>query len=276
MEVRDAVHWEHARHLDTDGYRDHFLIQDFFKPDDLKLVYSLYDRMIIGGISPQKSISLSIDRRIIGSDYLLDRREMGAINIGGLGTITIDGKKYELENGDGLYIGMGSKDIEFSSDSSKTPAKFYYNSAPAHMTYPTTKISLKDAEASKLGSIESSNTRTIYKYIHPNGVKSCQLVMGVTHLEPNNVWNTMPGHTHRRRIEVYFYFNIPENGIVFQIMGKPSETRHLVMRNEEAALHPSWSMHSGVGASNYSFIWSMAGENQTFSDMDDIDMSELK
>ena len=276
MEIRHAVHPAQAKHFTTDELREHFLVQDVFRPNAVKLVYSYYDRLIVGGVCPTGSLTLAVDEKVIGSAFLLERREMGVINIGGRGTASVDGKPYELDTRDSLYIGMGSKDIVFSSADTGTPAKFYLNCAPAHKTYPTEKIALSETEPLHLGSIEKSNERTIYKYIHPDGVKSCQLVMGMTILEPNNVWNTMSAHTHERRMEAYLYFNIPGDEVVFHFMGEPGETRHIVLRNEEAVLSPSWSIHSGAGTQNYIFIWGMAGENQTFTDMDDVPMTVLK
>jgi 4-deoxy-L-threo-5-hexosulose-uronate ketol-isomerase len=276
MEIRNAIHPEQAKQLSTEELREHFLIQDLFTLDEIKLVYSYYDRLIVGGICPKGSLTLAVDEKVIGSSYLLERREMGVINIGAEGTISVDGTVYELASRDGLYIGMGSKELIFSSVHKDNPAKFYLNCAPAHHTYDTEKITFSNAEPLHLGSLEKSNERTIYKYIHPDGVKSCQIVMGMTVLEPSNIWNTMPTHTHERRIEAYLYFGIPEDGVVFHFMGEPSETRHLIVRNEQAVLSPSWSIHSGAGTSNYTFIWGMAGENQTFTDMDDVPMSALK
>ena len=276
MEIRHAVHPEQAKHFTTDELRKHFLIQEVFRMDAVKLVYSYYDRLIVGGVCPTGPLSLAVDQEVIGSAFLLERREMGVINIGGRGTATVDGKSYELDTRDCLYIGMGSKDIVFSSADKGNPAKFYLNSAPAHKAYPTEKIALSETEPLHLGSIEKSNERTIYKYIHPDGVKSCQLVMGMTILEPNNIWNTMSAHTHERRMEAYLYFNIPGDEVVFHFMGEPGETRHIVVRNEEAVVSPSWSIHSGAGTQNYVFIWGMAGENQTFTDMDDVPMTVLK
>jgi 4-deoxy-L-threo-5-hexosulose-uronate ketol-isomerase len=276
MEIRHAVHPEQAKHLTTEGLREHFLVQEVFRPNTMKLVYSYYDRLIIGGVCPTGPLTLAVDEKVIGSAFLLERREMGVINVGGSGTVSVDGKPYELDTRDSLYIGMGSKDIIFSSADKSNPAKFYLNCSPAHKTYPTKKIALSETEPLHLGSLEKSNERTIYKYIHPEGVKSCQLVMGMTILEPNNVWNTMPTHTHQRRIEAYLYFNIPEGEAVFHFMGEPQETRHLVVRNEEVVISPSWSIHSGSGTSSYTFIWGMVGENQTFSDMDDVPMLELR
>jgi 4-deoxy-L-threo-5-hexosulose-uronate ketol-isomerase len=276
MEIRNAVDPEHAKTMQTEELRERFLISSLFEKDKMKLVYSHFDRLIVGGTSPVKPVEFSVDKKVIGSDYLLERREMGVINIGGDGSVEVDGKKYVLKSRDGLYIGMGSKEIKFMSDSANHPAKFYLVSAPAHMSYPTSLVSIQDAEPVHLGSQEESNKRTIYKYFHPDGVKSCQLVMGMTLLEPNNVWNTMPTHTHARRMEAYFYFDMPEDSLVFHLMGEPDQTRHVVLRNEQAILSPSWSIHSGVGTRNYSFIWGMAGENQTFTDMDHVPLSEMK
>ena len=276
MEIRHAVHPEQAKHFTTEELREHFLVQEVFRPNAVKLVYSYYDRLIVGGVCPTGPLTLAVDEKVIGSSYLLERREMGVINIGGSGAVSVDGQSYELDTRDSLYIGMGSKDIVFSSADKSNPAKFYLNCAPAHKAHPTEKIALTETEPLHLGSIEKSNERTIYKYIHPDGVKSCQLVMGMTILEPNNVWNTMSAHTHQRRMEAYLYFNIPGDEVVFHFMGEPGETRHIVVRNEEAVLSPSWSIHSGAGTQNYVFIWGMAGENQAFTDMDDVPMTVLK
>jgi len=276
MEVRHAIDPETAQCFSTQELREHFLIQDLFTPDAIKLVYTYYDRLIVGGICPAGTLTLSVDEKLIGTPYLLDRREMGVINVGPRGTVSVDGTAYELDTRDGLYIGMGSQELAFSSADKENPAKFYLNCAPAHQGYPTQKIAFNDTEPSHLGSREKSNERTIYKFIHPDGVRSCQIVMGMTVLEPCCVWNTMPTHTHQRRIEAYLYFNIPDEEVVFHFMGEPEETRHLVVRNEEAVLSPSWSIHSGSGTASYTFIWGMAGENQTFTDMDNVPMPELK
>lgn len=276
MEIRHAIDPEYAKQFSTEYLRKHFLIRELFKLDAVKLVYSYYDRLIVGGICPAGSLALTVDEKVIGASYLLERREMGVINVGANGSVSVDGTLYELESRDGLYIGMGSKEVIFSSADEDNPAKFYLNCAPAHKAYPAEKIAFREAEPLHLGSIEKSNKRTLYKYIHPDGVKSCQIVMGMTILEPNNIWNTMSAHTHQRRMEAYLYFNIPGDDVVFHFMGKPEETRHIVVRNEEALLSPSWSIHSGAGTHNYTFIWGMAGENQTFTDMDDVAMSVLK
>ena len=277
MEIREAIAAATAKKFTTDELRNNFLVSDLFKPDEVKLIYTYYDRLMIGGILPaKKELELDVDEKIIGAPFLLNRREMGIINIGGQGKIMVDNQEYELDNKDALYIGMGAKDIRFASDEATKPAVYYLNCAPAHKAYPTTKISISQSEPLHLGDNANSNKRTIYKYIHPDGARSCQLVMGLTMMAPANMWNTMPTHTHPRRIEAYFYFDIPDDNVVFHLMGEVSETRHLVVHDREVVISPSWSIHSGVGTNNYTFIWGMAGENQTFSDMDAVPMSELK
>lgn len=276
MQIREAVHPSQAMRLNTEEWREHFLVTNLFIPDQVNMTYSYYDRMIVCGVMPTETLGLPVDKKIMGTETFLDRREMGIINIGGYGRVMVDGKEYSLDMEDALYLGMGTGKVVFESLSKTNPAKFYINSCPAHKNLPSTLIKKSDAQKVELGSLESSNQRIIYKYIHPEGVQSCQLVMGLTQLEPCNVWNTMPSHTHQRRMEIYFYYDIPENHVVFQILGQPQETRHIIARNEEALLHPSWSMHSGVGTHHYNFIWGMAGENQDFTDMDSISMSELK
>jgi 4-deoxy-L-threo-5-hexosulose-uronate ketol-isomerase len=275
MEIRDPIHPEDFETYSTEGIRQEFLIQDLFVPGEIRLVYSHFDRMIVGGVCPDKPIPLEV-RKEIGSDFFLERREMGIINVGPEGTVTVDGEEYSLDRTDGLYVSMGSKEIVFSSEDTGNPAHFYLLSGLAHKGYAITKIEMNNVETTSLGSAGESNIRTIYKYIHPDGAKSCQLVMGMTILEPNNVWNTMPCHTHERRMEVYFYFDLADDAVVFHFMGKPDETRHIVVRNEEAVISPSWSIHSGVGTANYTFIWGMIGENQTFTDMDSVAMADLK
>ena len=276
MEIRYSIHPDHAKHFTSDDLIKNFLVKSLFKKDEINLVYSHIDRIIVGGINPiDKELALKAGKEI-GVNYFLERREMGIINIAGSGIIKIDGEKYTIDNRDSLYIGMGAKEISFSSVDKKNPAKFYINSAPAHSSYPTKKISIKDANKLELGSLEESNKRTIYQYIHPDIVKTCQLIMGLTILEPNNVWNTMPCHTHDRRMEVYFYFDMAPDSVVFHLFGEPTETRHVIVRNEEAVIMPSWSIHSGIGTRNYTFIRGMVGENQTFSDMESVPMSILK
>ena len=276
MEIRHSIHPDHAKHFTSDDLIKNFLVKSVFKKDEINLIYSHIDRIIVGGINPvEKELELKVGKEI-GVNYFLERREMGIINIAGSSVIKANGEKYILDNKDALYIGMGTKEVSFSSIDKKNPAKFYINSAPAHSAYPTTKISIKDANKLELGSLEESNKRTIYQYIHPDILKTCQLIMGLTILEPNNVWNTMPCHTHDRRMEVYFYFDMEPDSVVFHLFGEPTETRHIIVRNEEAVIMPSWSIHSGIGTRNYTFIWGMVGENQTFSDMDHVPMSKLK
>jgi len=276
MEIRHAIHPDQAVYLDTAELREHFLIQNLFIPGAVKMVYTYYDRLIVGGVCPIRESTLEVDKAIIGAASLLERREMGIINIGGAGSVGVDGKQFELATKDGLFIGMGARDVVFKSADPNTPAKFYFNCAPAHARYPAGKITPADAEQVHLGSQEKSNRRTIRKYFHPDGIKSCQLVMGMTMLDPGSVWNTMPVHTHQRRMEAYLYFDIPPDEVVMHFMGEASETRHLVVRNEEAVLSPSWSIHSGAGTCSYTFIWGMVGENQTFTDMDAVPMQALK
>ena len=275
MEVRHSVHPEDAKRYTTEELRQRFLIQGLFVINQITMVYSHVDRMITGGVLPVKVVELQVEPGM-GVESFLERREMGIINVGGSGRVSVDGTEYLLKPTDGLFIGLGAKKITFSSLAANEPAKFYFNSAPAHKSYPTVKIERSSIQPNHLGSIEASNERNIYKYIHPDGVKSCQLVMGMTALEPGNMWNSMPCHTHDRRMEVYFYFQLPTDSIVMHYMGEPGETRHVVMRNEEAIISPSWSIHAGVGTHNYTFIWGMAGENQTFDDMDHVAMKELR
>jgi 4-deoxy-L-threo-5-hexosulose-uronate ketol-isomerase len=276
METRHAVHPEHAARMDTDELRRHFLIEDLFTGDAPKLVYSFYDRLIVGGSRPIGPTVLTVDTKAIGASFLLERREMGVINIGGPGSVTVDGEAYALAPRDGLFIGKGKRGIVFDSLDAADPARFYFLSAPAHSEMPTRQISFAEAEPNRLGSAENSNQRTIRKYFHPDGIQSCQLVMGMTTLEPGSVWNTMPPHSHDRRMEAYLYFDIPGDNVVFHLMGEHDRTRHIVVREGQAVLSPSWSIHSGVGTGAYTFIWGMAGENQTFSDMDHIAMADIR
>jgi len=276
MEIRQAVHPEHAAMFATEDLRAHFLVEALFSPRQTRMVYSYYDRLIVAGIVPQDKLELDVDEKIIGASHLLERREMGIINVGGEGTLVVDGTEYPMAPRDGLYVGMGSREIVFRSDDAAQPAKFYVNCAPAHKTYPTAKVAFAEADPIHLGEMENSNKRTIRKYFHPEGVRSCQLVMGMTTLEPGCVWNTMPVHTHPRRMEAYLYFDMAEDNVVFHLMGEPAETRHLVVRNEQVVLSPSWSIHSGAGTGSYTFIWGMLGENQTFTDMDGVAMADLR
>jgi 4-deoxy-L-threo-5-hexosulose-uronate ketol-isomerase len=257
MEIRYAVHPEHFRSMDTDTVRKQMLIQGLFEKDSLKMLYSHVDRIIVGGVCPVDSAVPLPVTKTLGTEYFLERREMGIFNVGSSGTVLVDGKEYILENKDCLYIGMGSKEILFKSAVPGNPARFYFNSAPAHATYPTLKLLKKDVQKVNLGTPDKLNVRTINQFIHPSVMKSCQLVMGMTELASGSVWNTMPTHTHDRRMEVYFYFDLPEDALVFHFLGEPAETRHVIMRNEEAVISPSWSIHSGIATSNYTFIWGM-------------------
>lgn len=276
MDVRHSHHYEDVKKYDTETLRKHFLIENIFKSDECTMTYSHYDRIIVVGIMPvYKKVELS-GADELRSEYFLERREMGLINIGGDGIVTIDGEKFEINSKDGMYVGKGAKKIVFESKDSKKPAKFYINSGTAHVCYPTKKIGIDDAKKVHLGTDEECNKRIIYQYVHPEVLESCQLVMGMTILEPGSIWNTMPAHTHDRRMEVYLYFDMDDENVVFHLCGQPQETRHIVMRNEEAVISPSWSIHSGVGTKNYTFIWGMVGENQTFTDMDGIKKSDLR
>lgn len=275
MELRTASSPRDVKKYTTERLREEFLIQDLFVKDDIKMVYSHIDRIIIGAAMPTKSLKLEAGSEL-RTEYFLDRRELGVINIGGNGYIIVDGTKYQLNTKYGIYIGMESKEIEFFSEDENNPAKFYFNSAPAHKKYPTVLIKPEDCVTVELGNLEEGNMRIIRKYILPGQVESCQLVMGMTQLKPGSVWNTMPCHTHDRRMEVYLYFDMTEDQCVMHFMGEPTETRHIVVRNEELIISPSWSIHSGVGTKAYTFIWGMVGENQDFDDMDGVDIKDLR
>ena len=285
MELRTACSPEDMKHYTTERLRKEFLIQNLFVPGEIKLVYSHIDRIITGACMPQTPIRLTAGDEL-RAEYFLQRREMGVINIGAKGSVIVDGREYPVDHKDGMYIGMGAKDIVFKSEDAQNPAKFYINSVPAHTSYPTVLIKLdgepedgvviiKKENKVELGTLEESNHRVINKYILPGQVESCQLVMGMTALMPGSVWNTMPCHTHDRRMEVYLYFDISEDAFVMHYMGEPTETRHIVVRNEEAVISPSWSIHAGSGSRAYTFIWGMCGENQAFGDMDNIDNKDL-
>lgn len=276
MKTCHAIDPIRARSMTTSELREAFLIEDLFQPDSVKLVYSENDRAIIGGVVPAKQkLSLQVSKELAAS-YFAERREIGVLNIGGAGKITVDKNEFTLANRDMLYIGRGSKEIIFGSDNSAEPAAYFLLSFPAHQIYPTRVARFAEAQAVHLGSPEGANERTIYKYIHPGGVQSCQLVMGFTQLKTGSIWNTMPPHTHARRMEVYMYFEVPENARVFHFMGQPEETRHLVMSNRQAVISPSWSIHCGAATSAYSFCWGMGGENQAFDDMDAVRMEQLR
>lgn len=277
MEVRYSPDQNGFKNFTTDELRKSFLIENLFEKNKIPMVYSDVDRSITGSAVPSgKKLKLVATKKEMAADQFAERREIGIINIGDEGSVYVDGKKYKMENRDGLYIGRGSKNIEFESKNASKPAKFYFVSYPAHKEYPVKHIKFSESTPRLLGSVETSNKRTIYQYIHPGTMPTCQLVMGLTELEVGSVWNTMPAHTHQRRSEVYMYFNIKPDAIVLHLMGEPEETRHIIIRNEQAVLSTSWSMHSGCGTQNYSFIWAMGGENQVFDDMDWIPMDKLK
>jgi len=276
LDIRYNNHPEDSKKYDTKTLRDRYLIEHVFVKDEIQFTYSHHDRIIAGGILPvDQELSLPVTKDL-GTDFFLERRELGAINVGGKGYIILDGKRIEMTERDGIYIGSGVKDVKFGSLDKNNPAKFYINSAPAHHSYPTVHIPFKNANPNKWGSPKTLNERTIYQYVHPAVCQSCQLVMGMTILSEGSAWNTMPCHTHERRMEVYFYFNMEKDTKVFHFMGEKDETRHLVIANEQAVISPSWSIHTGVGTSDYTFIWGMCGENKTFDDMDFVKMSDLK
>ncbi len=278
MDIRQAVHSEHARTLDTSGLRRHFLVEDLFRPNQASMTYSQIDRIIVGGIHPvDQAVCFAPELgRHTGTDYFLQRRELGLINIGGDALVEVDGTRYEVGSREALYVGQGAKALEFRSVDAARPAKLYFNCAPAHTHYPNKKVTLAEASPETLGDAKTSNRRTIHKFLVPDVLPTCQLLMGMTQLEPGSLWNTMPCHQHDRRMEVYFYFDMTPDAAVFHMMGEPTETRHIVVRNEQAVISPSWSIHSGVGTQAYTFIWGMVGENQVFKDMDHVAMSTLR
>jgi 4-deoxy-L-threo-5-hexosulose-uronate ketol-isomerase len=276
MEVRYAVGPNETRQFTTSQLRENFLIESLFEPDHLQLCYSHFDRVIIGGVQPTASSVNLPTYPELRSDYFLERREMGVINVGNAGTIEVDGQAYELGKLDCLYIGRGSKQVTFISQSADSPAQFYLLSAPAHKDYPTRKAAQSEVFSAPMGSSETANERVIYRYIHHDGLPSCQLVMGLTMLQPGSVWNTMPAHVHDRRMEAYFYFDLDLAQRIVHLMGQPTETRHLFVANHQAIISPPWSIHSGCGTANYSFIWGMAGENLDYADMDMAAIADLR
>lgn len=275
-ELRYAAHPADAKHYDTERLRKDFLVDGLFKPGKIKMVYSMYDRLIVGGAMPTREGSKLEPFEELKAQFFLQRREIGFINVGGPATIKTDGQEYKLGYKEALYLGSGNKDVILYSDDASNPAKLYINSAPAHRQFPNKKITLADAQVVVLGALETSNHRQINKLMVNSVVETCQLQMGMTELKPGSVWNTMPPHTHNRRMEAYFYFEVPEGQVVCHFMGQPDETRHIWMKNEEAVISPSWSIHSAAGTSNYTFIWGMAGENLDYGDMDTRKPSELK
>ena len=280
MDTRYSCNQKDFKRYNTDEIRNEFFIKDIFTDDEVSVTYSQIDRVVVLGAKPVKK-TLNIEKNIdpwknFGVHYFLERRELGIINIAGKGTVIADGIEYQMEKKTALYLPMGTKSVEFKSENSKDPAKFYMMSTPAHTAFPAKLITVKDCIIKELGSKETANERKIHQFIHPDVLDTCQLSMGLTHLEPGSVWNTMPAHTHERRMEVYFYFDFPEDQVVFHFMGEPQETRHIVMHNDEAVINPSWSIHSGAGTSNYTFIWSMGGENRTYTDQDWIRTPDLR
>lgn len=275
-ELRYASHPEDAKKYDTSRLRKEYLIEKIFSGNEVNMVYSLYDRLIVGGAMPvNETLTLeSIDP--LKSDYFLSRREFGTFNVGGAGKITVDGTTFELGYKEALYLGAGNREVTFESIDAKNPAKFYFNSAPAHKTFPDRKITKTDAIVMELGSLETSNHRNINKMLVCQVLETCQLQMGMTELAPGSVWNTMPAHTHSRRMEAYFYFEVPETNAVCHFMGQPDETRHIWMQGEQAVISPEWSIHSAAATSNYTFIWGMAGENLDYSDQDFKKNTELR
>ena len=280
MDIRYSANQRDVKRYTTQELRDEFLIQNLYAANEVVAVYSHVDRMVTLGCMPTTE-TVSIDKGIdcwknFGTHYFLERREIGIFNIGGSGRIVADGQEFQMGYKDCLYITKGTKEVYFSSDDASAPAKFYMVSAPAHTSYTTTYIPIAKAAKRPCGASETANKRVINQYIHPAVVQSCQLCMGMTQLAPGSNWNSMPCHTHERRMEVYFYFDLKDHNVVFHMMGEPNETRHLLMHNEQAVISPSWSIHTGVGTSNYTFIWGMCGENQEFDDMDNIDPMDLK
>ncbi|HEV2376306.1 MAG TPA: 5-dehydro-4-deoxy-D-glucuronate isomerase [Streptosporangiaceae bacterium] len=281
MEVRHATAPGEVPHLDTHGLRSRFLVADLFSADTVRLVYTHEDRLVIGGVRPATGQTVLLGTpQALRSEHFLERRELGVVNIGGPGTVQVDGDGYALGTRECLYVGRGARDIRFCSaapaDGPAEPAAFYLVSAVAHAAYPTCKASLAQAAPLRLGEAEGANVRTIYKYIHPDGIRSCQLVLGLTVLEPGSMWNTMPCHTHDRRTEVYLYFGMAPGHRVFHLMGRPDETRDIVVANEQAVISPSWSVHCGFGTRSYAFVWAMGGENQAYDDLAPVPIAGMR
>ncbi|MCL2191115.1 MAG: 5-dehydro-4-deoxy-D-glucuronate isomerase [Treponema sp.] len=276
LEIRHAAHPDDAARYDTDAMRGHFLFEDVFVADEINLCYTHADRVVFGGAFPVGQTLCLEGGRDFGGDVFLDRRELGIICVAGWGVVSAGGTEYAMKKGDGLYVGKGAGEVLFSSADKTNPPKFYLASAPAHAPYPTVFIPIEKANPRRLGEAATVNERTIYQYVHPAVCQSCQLVMGMTVLEEGSVWNTMPCHTHERRMEVYLYFDVAPGAVVFHMHGRPDQTRHIVADNEQAVISPSWSIHSGVGTASYSFVWAMAGENQAFDDMDAIRTEDLR
>ncbi len=275
MEIRFTQSPQETASMSTQSLRDNFLISNLFVDDAINLTYTHYDRVIVGGVRPVKVAVALPNPAELRAEYFLERRELGIINVGGNGKVNADGITYAISKMDCLYLGKGTKSVSFTSDDTNNPAHFYLLSAPAHYEYPAAICTKQDAQPVELGAAATSNKRTVYKYIHLEGIKSCQLVMGLTVLEEGSVWNSVPPHTHTRRMEVYFYFDLPTEHRVFHFMGEPIATKHIVMANHEATISAPWSTHFGCGTSNYGFIWGMAGENLVYTDMDPAPINTL-
>jgi 4-deoxy-L-threo-5-hexosulose-uronate ketol-isomerase len=276
MEVRFQQSPKETSQMNTQELRENFLMEQLVQDGKINLVYSHYDRVIVGGAKPlQQPLQLETDPEL-RAEYFLERREIGIINVGGAGQVIADGVTYDIQKLDCVYLGKGTKQVSLASVNAKEPAVFYLLSSPAHQTYPNTKFTKEQALPAEMGSQATANKRTIYKYIHADGIQSAQLVMGLTILTEGNVWNTMPSHVHTRRMEAYFYFDVQADQRVFHFMGQPTETRHLLVANHQAIVSPPWSIHSGCGTASYGFIWGMAGENYTYTDMDPAPLADLR
>jgi len=267
---------EQTRRMDAGELRDRFLVSGLFRPGEVTLRFVDLDRVVLGGAVPTDGALTLEAPAEMAAEFFLERRELGVLNVGGPGRVTVDGTEHALANRDGLYAGRGSREVTFASDDAANPARFYLVSYPAHAEYPTAHVRREEVEVTELGAQETANRRRLYKYFHPDGVRTAQLVMGITELLEGSVWNTMPAHTHARRTEVYLYFDVPQDAVVFHMMGEPDQTRHLVVRDCEVALSPGWSIHSGCGTRNYTFCWAMGGENQVFADMQWVEMGRLR
>ena len=276
MQIRHESSRKEVAQMNTEELRENFLIETLFAPDQITWVYSHYDRVLAGGVMPVQSAVTLETHDALKANFFLERRELGIINVAGKGSVVADGQAFELDKLGCLYLGKGTQQVSFQSEDGENPARFFLLSSPAHHTFPNRAFTKEEASPVTLGALETSNHRTIYKYIHEGGIQSCQLVMGLTVLQPGSVWNTMPSHTHDRRMEVYCYFDIPENHAVLHLMGEPTQTRHLWVANHQAIISPPWSIHSGCGTSSYSFIWGMAGENKDFTDMDGVPILSLR
>jgi 4-deoxy-L-threo-5-hexosulose-uronate ketol-isomerase len=273
---RYAIDPQTAATMGTDELRHNFHIPGLFQPGSIQLTYTHYDRMVVGGVMPVDAPLVLEAIKPTGTKNFLDRRELIAVNIGGAGSVKTGSDTHKIGPRDMIYVGMGTETVSFASDDAGAPAKFYLLSAPAHHAHPTRRIGIDDAKRLDLGSQQTSNERSIFQFIHPEGVKTCQLVVGMTQLAPGSVWNTMPCHVHDRRMEAYLYFDLAETARVFHFMGEPGETRHVVMKSEEAVLSPGWSIHSGAGTSNYAFVWAMAGDNVDYTDVDPVAIGDLR